>query len=138
MLNQSYNSRKQLIDERQFVFGSVWKVDDRHISLPTADRTDSRKKHEDRWVVVVSNSSENHHPLCPVVSVAPLSHRTDLKRNFDLELFNKRDSVAVDCLLQLKLMQPILKVDLFECQNEISIDAKVELQVLLQEFFGLI
>jgi mRNA-degrading endonuclease toxin of MazEF toxin-antitoxin module len=135
--SSSYNSRKDLIDERLFEFGSVWKVDDRHVSIPQVDRLDSRKMHKERWVVVVSNNNENFHPLCPIVTVAPLSHRVDLKRLYDLELSPEKDNVAIPCLLQLKLIQPILKVDLYEEQGHISEEAKEELQVLLEDFYGL-
>ena len=61
----------------------------------------------------------------------------DLKRPFDLELYNLKDNVKTDCLLQLKLSQPILKADLYEYQGEISNDAKEELMVLLEDFYGL-
>ena len=137
MSETKYQSREELIDEREFNFGSVWKVDDRDVGIPQIDKLDSRNFHAERWVVVISNNSENFHPLCPVVTVAPLSHRTDLKRPFDLELFSSHDSVKVDCLLQLKLSQPILKVDLYECQVEISIEKKEELMVLLEDYYGL-
>jgi mRNA-degrading endonuclease toxin of MazEF toxin-antitoxin module len=136
--SQSYSSRKDLRDEREFHFGSIWKVDDQDVAIPQIDKLGDRTIHQERWVVVISNNSENYHPLCPIVTVAPLSHRTDLKRPFDLELFQSRDNVKLDCLLQLKLSQPILKVDLYENQGEISEEAKTELQVLLDEYYGLI
>jgi mRNA-degrading endonuclease toxin of MazEF toxin-antitoxin module len=135
--SNTYTSRKDLIDDRKFEFGSVWKIDDRNVTIPQIDKLGSRYIHPERWVVVISNNQENYHPLCPIVTVAPLSHRTDLKRPFDLELSSKKDNVAVDCLLQLKLKQPILKVDLYEEQGHISDDAKEELQVLLEDFYGL-
>lgn len=138
MSSQSYSSRKDLRDEREFHFGSIWKVDDQDVAIPQIDKLGDRTIHQERWVVVISNNSENYHPLCPIVTVAPLSHRTDLKRPFDLELFQSRDNVKLDCLLQLKLSQPILKVDLYENQGEISEEAKTELQVLLDEYYGLI
>ncbi|MEK4721533.1 type II toxin-antitoxin system PemK/MazF family toxin [Priestia sp. FSL W8-0524] len=138
MPSSNYNSKSDLRDTREFHFGSVWKVDDRDVSIPQIDKLSStRNVHPERWVVVISNNNENYHPLCPIVTVAPLSHRVDLKRAFDLELSKSNDNVKVDCLLQLKLSQPILKVDLYEEQGEISDDKKVELQVLLEGFYGL-
>ena len=130
-------SKSELRDEREFNFGSVWKVDDRDIGIPQADKLNSRTLHNERWVVVISNNTENHHPLCPIVTVAPLSHRVDLQRPFDLLLSKTNDNVKVNCLLQLKLSQPILKVDLFECQGEISLEKKEELMVSLEDFYGL-
>lgn len=120
----SYRSRRDLKDEREFQFGDVWKVDDRDVSIPQIDKLNSRSIHKERWVVVVSNNSENTHPLCPIVTVAPLSHRTDLKRTLDLDIYRDSDNVKVDCVLQLKLSQPILKVDLFEYQGSISDNVK--------------
>jgi len=113
-------------------------VIDSEIVIPNEDHLGTRKVHVERWVVVVSNNSENYHPLCPVVTVAPLSTRTDLKRMHDLELFSNQDSVKKDCLLQLKLCQPILKKELYNLQGEICQEKKVELQVLLEIFYGLV
>lgn len=93
--------------------------------------------HQERWVVVISNNNQNYNPVCPIVTVAPLSSRTDLKKKFDLELYNSRDNVKLDSLLQLQLSQPILKVDLFDLQGEISQDAKDELLFLIEDYFGL-
>lgn len=137
MPNPNYESRKDLFDQREFQFGSVWKIDDRDVAIPQMDKLGQRNLHKDRWVVVISNNNENYHPLCPVVTVAPLSHRVDLKRHYDLELNPVADNVRVPCLLQLKLSQPILKVDLFEEQGQISDEKKEEVQVLLEDFYGL-
>ncbi|EFV72847.1 hypothetical protein HMPREF1012_01565 [Bacillus sp. BT1B_CT2] len=135
MSKPSYQS---LIDERDFNFGSVWKVADSDVSIPQADkRKNVRKVHQERWVVVISNNNQNYNPVCPIVTVAPLSSRTDLKKKFDLELYNSRDNVKLDSLLQLQLSQPILKVDLFDLQGEISQDAKDELLFLIEDYFGL-
>ncbi|MET3699364.1 PemK-like, MazF-like toxin of type II toxin-antitoxin system [Bacillus oleivorans] len=76
---------------RKFEFGSVWKIDDRDVTIPQVDKLGKRKEHEERWVVVISNNRENYHQLCPIVTVAPLSHRTDLKKPFDLGLHPKNE-----------------------------------------------
>lgn len=137
MRKTEYQSTSELRDEREFNFGSVWKVDDKEVGIPQIDKLNSRNFHEQRWVVVISNNRENYHPLCPIVTVAPLSRRTDLKKPFDLILSKDYDNVKVDCLLQLKLSQPILKVDLFEYQGDISLSKKEELMVLIEDFYGL-
>lgn len=138
MPSQTYRNNKDFFDSREFKFGQVWKLDDREIAIPQIDHLGSRTIHPERWVVVVSNNPENHHPLCPIVTVAPLSTRTDLKKLHDLELSTTYDNVKEDCLLQLKLAQPILKKELYDIKGEISEDKKVELQVLLETFFGLV
>jgi mRNA-degrading endonuclease toxin of MazEF toxin-antitoxin module len=139
MPSRTYQSKREFFDDRKFIFGQVWKLDDSEIVIPQIDHLgeEARTIHEERWVVVISNNSENHHPLCPIVTVAPLSTRNDLKKIHDLQLSNTNDSVKEDCLLQLKLAQPILKKELYELMGEISTDKKVELQVLIETFFGL-
>lgn len=86
---------------------------------------------------MVSNSQENFHPLCPVVTAAPLSHRTDLKRMFDIELDLKSDHLEIPCLAQTKLIQPIAKKDLSDFQGTISDPKKEELFVAVQRLFGM-
>ena len=127
-----------MIDEREFHFGDIYKINDKLISLPRSDRIEGgRNYHPERWIVVISNNEENYHPLCPVVTVAPLSHRTDLKRPFDLELFKERDDVKYDCLLSLQAKQSILKVDLHEYKGSISYEKKEELLALIAMYYGL-
>lgn len=138
MPSQTYQSNRDLFDERNFSFGQVWKLDDNEVVIPQTDHLQTRIIHEERWVVVTSNNSENYHPLCPIVTVSPLSSRVDLKKQYDLELDKENDNVNKNCLLQLKLTQPILKKELYDLKGEISEEKKVELQVLLESFFGLI
>lgn len=138
MPSQTYRNNRDFFDNREFNFGQVWKLDDSEIVIPQIDHLGTRTIHPERWVVVISNNSENYHPLCPIVTVAPLSTRIDLKKMHDLELSKENDNVKDDCLLQLKLGQPILKKELFELKGEISNDKKIELQVLLETYFGLV
>lgn len=137
MPSRTYQSRRDFFDSREFNFGEVWLLDDSEIVIPQIDHLGIRTIHPERWVVVVSNNSENFHPLCPIVTVAPLSTRIDLKKLHDLELSEQNDNVKEDSILQLKLAQPILKKELNELKGEISDDKKVELQVLLETYFGL-
>lgn len=132
-----YISREQLIDRREFRFGEIYLLDDELINLPKTDRLGIRRLHDDRWVVVISNNDENMHPLAPTVTVAPLSHRVDLKREFDLEVFAESDSVEQDSLIMLKQMQPVCKVDLREYKGEISDNKKEQLLALLELYYGL-
>lgn len=128
--------REILIDRRKFPFGSIWVIKDNLIVFPAEDRIGVRKLHNERWVVVVSNSPTNHSPHCPVVTVAPLTSRVDIQRKFDLRLYKGRDNVKMDSLIKLQHMQPALKIDLKECKGEISDDAKDELYELISEYFG--
>lgn len=136
-LNQ-YTSRKQLIDKRDFRFGDIYIISDHLINLPISDRMEGgRNHHEERWVVIISNNVENNHPFAPTVTIAPLSHRFELKRPFDLELFKRNDNVKYDCLLMLKASQPVLKVDLGTRQSAISDDKMDELMALIALYYGL-
>lgn len=132
-----FANKRALFDDRKFNFGEVWLVDDNLINMPHVDHIGARRSHQDRWVVVISNNVENVHPLCPIVTVAPLSHRVELMKEHDLLLESSEDNVNCDCLLQIKLTQPVIKKDLRDCKGPISEDKKVELQVLLEDFYGL-
>ncbi|MBD7967780.1 hypothetical protein H9647_06880 [Paenibacillus sp. Sa2BVA9] len=136
-MTQRYAGKRALFDDRKFNFGDVWILSDELITIPQADGTNTRKLHSERWVVITSNNVENYHPLCPIVTVSPLSHVVELAKEFDLELLPNTDNVKDKSLLQIKLMQPILKKDLATCKGPISEIKKVELQVLLEDFLGL-
>ncbi|WP_338826257.1 hypothetical protein MTBGP_09500 [Moorella thermoacetica] len=126
-----YKSRRELIDNREFQIGEIYLINDGHISIPQADRLKGgRKYHHLRPVVIIHNNEENINPLCPTVMIAPLSSRTDLKRPFDLPIFKDTDGVEEDCLIQLNLSQPVLKVDLSDCLGQISMDKIKELIAL--------
>lgn len=137
MSSRTYLNKREFFDDREFTFGQVWKVKDLEVVIPQEDHLGTRTIHLERWVVVISNNPENYHPLCPIVTVAPLSSRTDLKKLHDLQLNKAEDNVEKDCLLQLKLAQPILKKELYDFQGDISDNRKIDLQVLLETYFGL-
>lgn len=130
------SSWNEFLDTRQFEFGSVWLIRDEEIKFPKEERLGIRKMRERRWVVVVSNCSENHHPLCPTVTVAPLTTRTDKMMPMDIPLKAKIDNVAEDCIIKLKQMQPVLKIDLFDCKGLISETSRDELLSTLYLYFG--
>lgn len=132
-----YADKRALFDDRKFNFGDVWVLADEFVAIPQADNTNTRNKHAERWVVITSNNTENHHPLCPIVTISPLSHNVQHAKEFDLELLPSTDNVKNKSLLMIKLMQPILKKDLAVFKGAISDTKKIELQVLLEDFFGL-
>lgn len=128
--------KNELLDTRQFEFGSVWLINDEEIKFPKEERLGTRKMRERRWVVVVSNCSENYHPFCATVTVAPLTRRTDLMMPFDIPLKARIDNVAEDCIIKLKQMQPVLKIDLYDKKGLISETSRDELLSALYEYFG--
>jgi mRNA interferase MazF len=74
--------------------------------------------------------------MCPIVTVAPLSHRTDLKRKFDVLLYVGKDNVKKDCIAQMQLIQPICKVDLGEYLGFISTEKQAEIMDAFLEMIG--
>jgi len=131
-----YRSRKQLIDDRSFEFGDVYTICDECITFPDSDALDKRDFHYRRWIVIASNNSENYNELCPIVSVIPLSHRTDLVRTNDIILEAEVDGVEQDCIAMTRLIQPVLKVDLGDCMGKLRLEKKQELLVAIETYFG--
>lgn len=75
-------------------------------------------------MLIVSNDNGNTNPLILTVNTAPLSHRVDLKRRGDIELYSSRDNLRYDSMAKLRLIQPLLKADLERCVTTISDDGK--------------
>lgn len=122
-----YRREEELIDEREFEFGQIWQIRDSLISIPDADRLGNRNEHFCRTVIVVDNNPQNSNPFTPVITVAPLSHRVDCLREFDIPLYKDKDRVAEDCILRMSLAQPVLKKDLYKCVGMISMDSRDEI-----------
>lgn len=72
----NYCNSKEIKDNRNFLFGCIWKVRDILINIPNADRLNKRKYHFTRCVVIIDNSKENMDEENPLISVAPISHRS--------------------------------------------------------------
>ena len=123
-----YSSKSDLIDNREFELGQIWLINDEFLAIPQADRIEnSRQAHEKRAVVIVQNNDQNYNKMCPIITVAPLSHRVDLKRKYDVELSAAKDNVLQDSVAQLPLSQPVLKVDLNELKGTISTEKMAEI-----------
>ncbi len=129
--------RNNLYDNREFAFGSLWTVSDELVSIPDADRDKSRNIHEARIVLVVSNNRTNVDPLTPVISVVPLSHRTDCIRYGDVLITPDGNGLRVASVARIRLLQPILKIDLIRCIGQINDDACEDILLAIEEFFGL-
>lgn len=134
-----YSSISDLADGRVFEFGQIYLISDELLTIPDADRvTSGRDLKPIRPVIIVSNNSQNYNPVCPIVTVAPLSSRVDLYRPNDLELFAGQDGVVRDCILRYSLCQPVLKKDIGDCKGEISVGKKQELLAIIEGFYGLV
>ena len=129
--------RSSFYDDREFEFGTIWTIPDEIVSIPDADRDGSRVEHRYRSVLIASNNQTNNDPLTPVISVILLSHRVDCLRYGDVELTQERDGVAVDSIVRVRLLQPVLKADLVKQVVRISNDASEEILLMIEEYFGL-
>ena len=95
--------------------GDVCLVNDEVVAIPeTPD--EKRVYHENgRICVILSN-----HELCekvsmPIVSIAPVSHRVDLKDACDFPIFpNSKNGLDADSLVMLGHIQPVRKTDVFK------------------------
>jgi hypothetical protein len=133
-----YSSLSELADNRTFEFGQIYLITDQLLSIPDADRVvDGRNIRTLRPIVIISNNGENTNPVCPTITVAPLSKRADLFRPNDLELFKKQDKVVIDCILRFSLAQPVLKKDIGDLKGKISKGKKQELITIIEEYYGL-
>lgn len=138
-----YKDRSQIKDDRQFAFGEVWKVRDELITLLPNDRIEkARNLHPSRTVVVIQNSLENCDEESPIIRIAPLAHRIEFQEKFDVILYpdlldEKRDGVIRECMVQLQLTQPMLKIDMFEKMAEVSEAKKEEIMAVIFNMLGL-
>jgi hypothetical protein len=140
---EKYESRALVKDGRPFSFGEIWKVRDELISLLPSDRIENgRNVHFSRTVVIVQNCQENNDEESYIIRVAPLAHRIEFQEKFDIILYPDlpdipRDGVTCECMVQLQLTQPMLKIDLYEKVGEISDTKKEEIAAIILSMIGL-
>lgn len=123
----SYKNLEDIKDNRQFIFGAIWKVRDALINIPNIDRLNKRTYHFTRCVIIVDNSKENFNEDSLLISIAPISSKVEFKRKFDIDLIENEDDVLEDSILMLDYVQPMLKKDLYKCVGNISEEKRYEL-----------
>lgn len=140
---EKYKDRSVIKDKRQFQFGDIWKVKDELVTLLPSDRVQNgRNPHYCRTVVIIQNCLENCDEESPIIRIAPLAHRIEFAENFDVLLDpdlpdKKRDGVDTECMVQLQLAQPILKIDLYEKVAEVSQGKKEEIMATILNMVGI-
>lgn len=72
----------------------------------------SPRRHQRRPVVVLQCDEDNHDPTYPIVLVAPLSSRVDLKGRQDFLVRAGEAGLRIDSIIMLGLIQPVLRQDL--------------------------
>lgn len=135
-----YDNFNAIEDDRSFAFGEIWKVRDCLVSLLPTDRVNVvRTIHPCRLVVITQNCDENDNKYFPIIRVAPLASNTRYLQKFDIKLIKDIDAQGInkDCMIQMHLEQPMLKVDLFEKVGYISEDKEFEVIALEAELIGL-
>lgn len=70
------------------------------------------RRHRRRPVVVLQCDEDNHDPTYPIVLVAPLSSRVDLKGRQDFLVRAGEARLRTDSIIMLSLIQPVLRQDL--------------------------
>ena len=104
------------ITGRKIQRGEIYLIADDLIVLPETRLPSKprREPHESRPVLILQTNSDNDDPLYPIILVAPLSHRIDLQDQRDFKLSAGQAGLEHDSIVQLGLIQPVLKIDLQE------------------------
>lgn len=94
--------------------GEIYLFSDKWIVLPKTriPSQPPRIEHPERLVLILQSDSDNDDVSYPIILIAPLSHRTDLKDDKDYELHKGDGGIWMDSLVQLGLIQPVLKIEL--------------------------
>lgn len=132
-----YKGRDNLKDNREFIFGEIWKLKDELIR-----QVKKRNVHHSRVVVVVQNCLENNDEDSLLIRIAPITTTIQFLQKFDVLLYPnegdiKRDDVLRKCMVQVQLTQPILKKDMYERVGEISTLKKEEIAAIKLELLGI-
>lgn len=142
-MSRQYRDLEVLKDNREFVFGEIWKLRDELIRLLPSDRVVSKRKlHPSRTVIVVQNCLENNDEDSLIVRVAPITSTIQFFGKFDVLLYPneediKKDDVLTKCMAQIHLVQPVLKKDMYEKVGEISVEKKEEIAAIKLELLGI-
>ncbi|NLC67661.1 MAG: type II toxin-antitoxin system PemK/MazF family toxin [Clostridiaceae bacterium] len=142
-MSRQYRDLEVLKDNREFVFGEIWKLRDELIRLLPSDRVVSKRKlYPSRTVIVVQNCLENNDEDSLIVRVAPITSTIQFFGKFDVLLYPneediKKDDVLTKCMAQIHLVQPVLKKDMYEKVGEISVEKKEEIAAIKLELLGI-
>ena len=132
-----------LRDERTFAFGEIWSIKDKLVSFPATDTEivkdtfKERNMHVSRPVIIAQNCESNNDPNDEIIQVIPLTSSTTNKRKHDVLLDPAVDGVMKHSLALCNLLQPVLKIDLYDCINEIGEDSKDNILAILVTRLGM-
>ncbi len=101
--------------------GDVYLAEDTEIVIPET-KDDERKWHQNgRPCVILSNDVLCSDPAYRIVSIAPISHRVDLKARADFDLSpTRQNGLHEPSLIMLGHIQPVRKQTLFKKIGELS------------------
>jgi mRNA-degrading endonuclease toxin of MazEF toxin-antitoxin module len=96
--------------------GEVYLVKENAIQFPKErlPGTLPPHRHQQRPVVVLQCDEDNHDPTYPIVLIAPISSRADLKKQQDFLVHAGEAGLRTDSIIMLGLIQPVLRQDLEE------------------------
>lgn len=100
------------ISSKQIQQFDVFSIDDTVITFPEERLNQTRRAHEKRFVIILQNNKDNTDPTIKIVTIAPLSTRSQHHR-LDF-LLKKQDNQFLrdDSYIRIRHIQPILKTDL--------------------------
>jgi mRNA-degrading endonuclease toxin of MazEF toxin-antitoxin module len=80
-----------------------------------------RKVHESRFALLLSNESICASKAHPIVVVAPMTHDVSIRLETDVLVTRHRENgLLSDSLVQLHLIQPLLKTDVVSREGTLS------------------
>ena len=106
--------RRSGLTSRPITRGEIYWVQDDIIVFPTQrlPNEPERAMHKGRPVVVLQTDLDNSNPTYPTVLIAPISSQVQFKDDKDVKLTAGQGGLPQDSLVQLGLIQPILKIEL--------------------------
>jgi mRNA-degrading endonuclease toxin of MazEF toxin-antitoxin module len=133
--------RKVGVADRKIERGEIYMVPDKLIALPKSrlpNRPEREIHEEGRPVLILQTDLDNQDFAYPIVLIAPLSHRVELKDDKDYRLNKGQGGIWKDSLVQLGLIQPILKTELTKQLGKLDTLTMNDIDAVLAANIGLI
>jgi hypothetical protein len=100
----------------KLVAGGVYLLRDAAITLADSDKAGTRKTHDFRVVILLSNQTVCNSIACPVVTIVPLSSKLTPRAETDQSIARSdKNGLDRDSRIMFGYMQPVMK-DEFERQ----------------------
>lgn len=120
--------------------GQIYWVEDSIIVFPTARLSEypERTMHDNRPVLVLQSDLDCCNPACRLVLIAPLSHKVEYQDETTYRINAEDTGLPKDSLVELGLIQPILKMDLSGFVAELNPITMAEINQVMSANLGII